>query len=349
MIKLNDLSVIVTYRCPMRCDMCNIWKHPSNPAEEITASDLRILPDLKFINITGGEPFVREDLAEIVEECFRHTQRIVISTSGWFPERVKELCRAFPKTGIRVSLEGLEKTNDELRGRDGDFRRGMTLIKELKEMGLTDIGMAMTVGDRNAADLIPLYEMAKREGLEFATAAVHNSEYFHKHDNRIVEPAAVCGALLELAGRQLRERNPKSWFRAYFNMGLAGYAAGAARLLPCRAGSINAFIDPKGDVFACNGTECSSWHLSMGNIRHASAWNDIWESETARSVREHVATCSKNCWMVGTVAPVMKSNISTPAAWVATNKLRALIGRPVSPAASIKDYAPIKECLTRRK
>lgn len=39
------------------------------------------LPRLKFINLTGGEPFVREDLAEIVEECYKHTDRIVISTS----------------------------------------------------------------------------------------------------------------------------------------------------------------------------------------------------------------------------------------------------------------------------
>lgn len=348
MIKLSDLSVIVTYRCPMRCSMCGIWQHPSSPSEELTASDLKILPDLKFINITGGEPFVREDLAEIVEECYRHTPRIVISTSGWFPDRVTELCRKFPKTGIRVSIEGLEKTNDELRGREGDFRRGMTLLKELKSMGLTDIGLAMTVNDRNASDLIPLYKMTRRENLEFATAAVHNSEYFHKHDNRIEHTDKVCGVLLELATLQLRERHPKSWFRAYFNMGLAGYVAGAPRLLRCRAGSINAFIDPYGDVYACNGTECSSWHLSMGNIHNASSWKSIIESENAERVREHVAKCSKNCWMVGTVAPAMKSNITTPAAWVAANKLRTLTGRDACPAKPLRDFAPIKECLKNR-
>ena len=80
----TDASIILTYRCPMKCKMCNIWFNPTNKSEEIKASDLRTLPKLKFINLTGGEPFVREDLAEIVEECYRHTDRIVISTSGWF-------------------------------------------------------------------------------------------------------------------------------------------------------------------------------------------------------------------------------------------------------------------------
>lgn len=101
--------------------MCNIWQNPTDRQEEIKASDLRSLPRLKFINLTGGEPFIREDLAEIVEECYRHTDRIVISTSGWYDERVTALAERYPKIGIRISIEGLSSKNDELRGRDGGF------------------------------------------------------------------------------------------------------------------------------------------------------------------------------------------------------------------------------------
>ena len=66
----TDASIILTYRCPMKCKMCNIWFNPTKKDDEIKAADLRTLPRLKFINLTGGEPFVREDLAEIVEECY---------------------------------------------------------------------------------------------------------------------------------------------------------------------------------------------------------------------------------------------------------------------------------------
>ena len=51
----TDASIILTYRCPMRCQMCNIWQNPTKKSEEIKASDLKSLPQLKFINLTGGE------------------------------------------------------------------------------------------------------------------------------------------------------------------------------------------------------------------------------------------------------------------------------------------------------
>lgn len=70
----TDISIITTYRCPMQCKMCNIWKNPTDPRLEIQPEELEILPHVKFINITGGEPFIREDLDKIVEVVFRNPQ-----------------------------------------------------------------------------------------------------------------------------------------------------------------------------------------------------------------------------------------------------------------------------------
>ena len=136
----TDASIILTYRCPMRCKMCNIWKNPTDKKEEIQAADLKSLPRLKFINLTGGEPFIREDLAEIVEECYKHTDRIVISTSGWFDDRVIALAQRFPNIGIRISIEGLQAKNDELRGREGGFEKGYRTLLKLKEWDLKTSG-----------------------------------------------------------------------------------------------------------------------------------------------------------------------------------------------------------------
>ena len=63
--KLNG-TVIVTYRCNARCNMCSRYKEPSRPEEEISVETIRKLPPMYFTNITGGEPFLREDLKEIV-------------------------------------------------------------------------------------------------------------------------------------------------------------------------------------------------------------------------------------------------------------------------------------------
>lgn len=321
----TDASIILTYRCPMRCRMCNIWQNPTREDEEITASDLRGLPALKFINLTGGEPFVRRDLGSIVEECYRHAPRIVISTSGWFEDRVIALAREFPDIGIRISIEGLAAVNDQLRGRPGGFDKGLRTLKKLQDMGLKDIGFGCTIGNTNSADMLELYRLSRDMGLEFATAAFHNSDYFHKYDNRIADRRRVCADIATLIESQLRERNPKSWFRAYFNMGLINYINGNPRLLPCEAGTANFFIDPRGEVYPCNGFEPHCNIGSMGNICTQS-FDDIWRGEMARRVRESVARCPKNCWMIGTAAPVMKKYIAGPARWVIKNKIRSLMG-----------------------
>ena len=65
--KLNG-TVIVTYRCNARCTMCNRYKAPSKPEEEISLETIRKLPPMYFTNITGGEPFIRTDLKDIVRE-----------------------------------------------------------------------------------------------------------------------------------------------------------------------------------------------------------------------------------------------------------------------------------------
>ena len=251
----TDASIILTYRCPMRCMMCNIWKNPTDRKEEIKPEDLRSLPQLKFINLTGGEPFIREDLPEIVEECYKHTPRIVISTSGWFEDRVIDLAKRFPNIGIRISIEGLASKNDELRGRQGGFDKGLRTLLKLKEMGLKDIGFGCTVSNNNSEDMLSLYQLSKSLGMEFATAAFHNSYYFHKGDNVITNKEVVCGNFKQLIEWQLKEKHPKSWFRAWFNMGLINYIEGNRRMLPCEAGMANFFIDPWGEVMPCNGLE----------------------------------------------------------------------------------------------
>ena len=182
--------------------MCNIWKYPTDSKEEIKASDLATLPKLKFINLTGGEPFIREDLPEIVEECYRHTPRIVISTSGWYDERVIKLAEQFPKIGIRISIEGLEQTNNEIRGLDNGYQRGYQTLKTLREMGMKDVGFGMTVQDKNAPDLVPLYDISDEMGMEFATASLHNSFYFVESKN-IIHDQKVVQSLLQSWADQL--------------------------------------------------------------------------------------------------------------------------------------------------
>jgi radical SAM protein with 4Fe4S-binding SPASM domain len=196
-------------------------------------------------------------------------------------------------------------------------------------MGVKDIGFGMTISNYNHQDLMKLYEISHRMGMEFATAAYHNSYYFHKEDNLLSDKAAVNADIEELINALLKENNPKSWFRAFFNLGLINYINGGRRMLPCEAGVTNFFIEPYGEIYPCNGLENSIWKLSMGNLREVKRFDEIWCGERAGEVRKRVASCPKNCWMVGTVAPVMRKYIMHPAGWVLRNKWNSILGKKV--------------------
>ena len=267
--KLNG-TVIVTYRCNARCTMCNRYKAPSRPEEELSLDVIKKLPRMYFTNITGGEPFIRTDLADIVRELYKKSDRIVISTNGFFTDRIIALAEEFPQVGIRISIEGLQQTNDEIRGLQNGFNRGYETLKKLVEMKHPDVGFGMTVQDRNAADLVPLYKLSDELGMEFATASLHNSFYFVEAKNIIKDRPMVAQNFEDLVNELLKSNEPKKWFRAYFNMGLINYIYGQKRLLPCDMAFDTFFIDPYGDVMPCNGTKEK---LVMGNLNDES-WDE---------------------------------------------------------------------------
>ena len=313
--KLNG-TVIVTYRCNARCTMCNRYKAPSKPEEEISIETIKKLPKMYFTNITGGEPFIREDLPEIVRELYKKSDRIVISTNGFFTDRIIKLCEEFPNVGIRISIEGLEDTNNKIRGLDDGFNKGYSTLKKLVEMKHPDVGFGMTVQDANAKDLVPLYDLSNELNMEFATASLHNSFYFVEAKNIIHDRLIVAKEFEKLINKLLESNSPKKWFRAYFNHGLINYIFGQKRLLPCDMAFDTFFIDPYGDVMPCNGTKEKE---VMGNL-NKQTWDELWNSEQAEKVRNKVRHCDRQCWMIGSVSPAMHKYIWKPAWWVIRHK-----------------------------
>lgn len=313
--KLNG-TVIVTYRCNAKCMMCNRYKEPSKIENEIDLETIKKLPKMYFTNITGGEPFLREDLSEIVKELYKKSDRIVISTNGYFSDRIIRLCEEFPNVGIRISIEGLEENNNNIRGLENGFNRGIETLKKLVEMKHPDVGIGMTVQDINAKDLVRLYDFANELNMEFATASLHNSFYFVENKNIIYDRLMVAKEFENLINKLLKSKSPKKWFRAYFNHGLINYIFSQKRLLPCDMAFDTFFIDPYGDVMPCNGTKEKE---VMGNLK-VQNWDELWNSSNAEKVRDKVRKCNRNCWMIGSVSPAMHKYIIIPLIWVIKHK-----------------------------
>ena len=338
-----DLTVISTYRCNSRCQMCYIWKNPTVPKEEVSVETLAKLPGgFDNLNISGGEPTLRRDLAELVDTLYPKARVTEISSNGLHAERLVPIVKRYSNIKVRFSLEGNDVTSDAIRGEKNGFESKLAGIRRLKEAGGTDLGFAMVIQDENAQQLAWVYELACSEGLELSTSALHNAWQFYKNDNYFYDRLKVAREVEQLITAMLRTRTLKNWFRAYLNLGLIEKILGHDRLIPCTAGRDFAFIDPWSDVWACNVRS----DLQLGNLANQS-WEEIMQSARARAVIGQVAACRQNCWMVTTARTAMRSRLIpqlpklSPAAWVAWNKLKVSLGRKIDFAAYI-DYGQVQ-------
>lgn len=310
-----DGILAVTYRCNCKCVMCYTWQYPSDKAREIRAADLATLPQMVRLNITGGEPFIKEDLGDILGVVKKKAKRVVISSNGMLTAKTLEVMSRHRDVGVRISFDGIGETHDEVRGVTNIHRKALETLKGLKGLGIKDLGIAVTVSDRNARDLVPLFRLAEKHGVELATAILHNAYYFHKEDNVIANKELVERELKKLMREFLLSPRPKNWFRSYFTKGIADHLHSRQRAFKCTMATDSFFIDPFGDVRPCN-----VMNFPFGNIREKS-FPKIWSSPEAAEARKRVDACTGNCWMIGSVGHLMRRKFWVPLSWIALNKL----------------------------
>jgi len=307
--------VAVTYRCNARCLMCDIWKKETGA--EMAPGDYRRLPrSLKEINVSGGEPLLRRDIADVMEAMREACPgvRLVLSTNGLLPDRLDDLLGRAPGLAVRVSLDGIAELHDEIRGIDGAFEKAMRSIDIAKKHGAADLGVCATMTRHNAGRVREIQALAERMGLQFTFTVAHSSEmFFGEKDAERPSADAAREDIEEIKGRLYASKSVKDWFRAYFTEGLMDVLRGRPRPIRCRAGLDFFYLDPEGKVYPCH-----LWSRPMGDILEQT-YEEIVDSNP--EVIEAVSRCTRRCWMTCTVAPEMRRNLPAYAARVAWAKL----------------------------
>lgn len=322
-----DAVLAVNYRCNSRCKMCNIWQ--SQTDDELLPEEFATLPpSLRTINVSGGEPFLRDDLVDVLRvlRASCPSARITISTNGFLPEKIERVMREAraidPFIAFGVSIDGVGEKHDEVRGVSGGFERAIDTLHRVKAIGVRDLRIAFTASALNVEQFSQVYALAQRLGVQFTCAIAHSSShYFRTTSSYALDTELLAKEMGRIVSSELKTFSPKRWARAYFTSGLFSYATGKGRPLPCDAGSAFFFLSPSGNVYPCNVLD-----RVMGNIRHTKSFERLWTSLEAELARETVRKCSLGCWMICTARTAMQRNIPSVAWWIATRKALAHAG-----------------------
>lgn len=298
----------VTMLCNSRCIHCDIWKNKG--ADFLPVDVYRKLPSsLTMIDLTGGEPFLRNDMPDIVRTV-RTTcpkARILITTNGFLPQKIQKYAGAIvaadPKIAFRLSLDGWGKTHEKVRGIPNAFGKVMETIGILKTQGVRDIGLTFTLMKINQHDLRTVYDYCRKQGLSFSLNVVHDSPiYFGTGKTKLQpKPKSVKKDFEYLFKRQILSANPKDWGKAWFNRYSYEYMLHHKRPIPCGAGENFFYMDPFANIFMC---QIKNWPI--GNLRKQS-FEEIWYSKAKQQFLPKAAACN-DCWIICTAKDAIKKN-----------------------------------------
>jgi MoaA/NifB/PqqE/SkfB family radical SAM enzyme len=313
------LTFSVTNKCQSKCHTCQIWqlyrKNPSKIKQELTKEEIKkifkSMGEVYFLNISGGEPFLRKDLPEIIELAMKYLNPgiVHIPTNGIATDRIlnmtKNILEILAKYGkhipltIKPSFDGIGDEHDRIRGIKGNFEKLLDTVERLKKMSVdypnlhVELGTVISKENMNNIDEIANY--AHSMGIESYRneIAEQRAEFFNKEDP-ITPSAEEYRSLIEIFSRKTRDnlKGKKKLTRLTESLRLVYYdiaskiIANKKQVIPCYAGISNVHLNPYGELWPC----CVlAYDKPMGNLKESGYdFKKIWYSKEADEVRRSI-------------------------------------------------------------
>jgi radical SAM protein with 4Fe4S-binding SPASM domain len=305
------LNLCLTYWCQYKCKTCNIWRR--KPSDELTTSEIIALvrenPDVHWVDLTGGEIFLRPDIDEIFEAIITGWRRLAIlhfPTNGFQTDRIVASVERIARHGaaqtvVTVSLDGDEALNDEIRGIKGGFRRQMETFKALRRIPGIACALGMTLSTYNVGRFLQTFNACAAECPGLTVDDIHlnvaqRSEHYYGNAemNAIApDPILARAELKEYRKRRGVPRSPKQFLENAYLKHLEGFLLTGRTPMPCHALRASCFIDPWGVVYPCITYSKPIGRLRDTEMRLDPIWNAV---ETAGLQREIWKGQCPQCW-----------------------------------------------------
>ena len=324
--KFNPMTITysVTAACQSRCKTCQVGamfcQDPTRPQKDLKLDEIeKIFKSMKpvyFFNMSGGEPFMRDDLPEIVELACKYLKPRVVHTPTNAilsekiiknTEKIIQIVRKYdPSVPVTVkpSIDGVGDKHDEIRGVKGNFKCLLKTIDGLKKLEEKydnfHLELGTVISNFNINDLDEIEDFVHSLGVESYRNEVAEcrTEFFNLEDE-ITPPAEVYQKLIKDFARKVEDnigkkkklaRTTEAMRVVYYD--LAGKILAEKRqVIPCYAGVSNVHINYDGGVWPC----CVlGYEQEMGNLRdYDYDFQKLWYSDKAFEVRKYIK--EKNC------------------------------------------------------
>ena len=285
----------ITDKCNLRCQHCYQEQYRDSGPEFYQLLDildqfemlLSVLSEGRkrvtgHINITGGEPFVRQDFLQLLTEIHRRGISFAILSNGLMIDRatarfVKSLKPGF----IQLSLEGGQHSHDAIRGQ-GNFQQVLNSLQVLKKAGIRTL-VSFTAQRQNYRDFPEVAAACKRHGVSKLWS------------DRLIPMSASDGIGEVLSPHETQEffnimsrQDGKKWGKRTVAMHRAlQFLVSGGKPYQCSAGHSLVTVMPDGSVFPCRRLP-----ISAGNLFDTTLTRIYFDSELFKNLRDPSQSCA---------------------------------------------------------
>ena len=311
-----NLTFSVSFRCNSTCRTCNVWRKRvrDKRVRDLTLDEYeqvfnKLGRSPYWLTFSGGEPFLRPDLIDIVIAACRlcHPGIVNIPTNGLLTDRVvngvERLAREAPHTQIVVnlSLDGIGERHDAIRGVPGNYAKLVETyagLRRIRSPNLT-LGLHTVISRFNADEFLPLLRHVRQNLCpdSYITEVAEERVELDTVGLDITPSAEQYGQIVHhLAADMDRETArgvaglAQAFRRAYYEIAHRTLLE-RRQVLPCYAGVASAHIAPDGDVWTC-GTRAEP----IGNLRQTGYdLRPVWSSRRAAELRGSIRRGECHC------------------------------------------------------
>ncbi len=301
---LQAISLKITHRCICRCRMCNIWQIPGEVPDLPLPAWVELLSspqlnDLREIDITGGEPFLRQDLSDLLEwictvkaSLFPGLRTVAITTNGLLTDRVltvvEQVLAPMQAQGLDLvlacGLDAVGEQHDRIRNHKGAWRKLRTTLDGLQRLRAHSPNLILGI----KTTIIPM----NVDALEAVARFADEHELF-----TIISPCIITANRFgntDLSETlRLSEKDIQAIMQFYqgpsfawsgHRLAMLEYLKTGRMEKPCSAGFNTVFVRHTGEVFPCPVIP-----RVLGSIQQASL-GEIMSHPTAVQFRKHIGT-----------------------------------------------------------